>query len=64
MDDCQIKVNYLKCNHMHLGKDLPVVTYYMNTNGEPAEIKNITEQKDLGVLIDNKLKCVPHIQVW
>ena len=29
-DKWQIKFNYLKCNHMHLGKDQPVVTYYMN----------------------------------
>ena len=61
-DKWQIKFNYLKCNHMPLGKDQPVVTYYMNNNGEPTEIKKTTEQKDLGVLIDKKLKCVPQIQ--
>ena len=47
---------------MHLGKDQPVITFYMNNNGEPTEIKEVTEHKDFGVLIDNKLKFVPHIQ--
>ena len=61
-DKWQIKFNYLKCSHMHLGKDQPVVTYYMNNNGGRTEIKNVTEQKDLGVLIDNNLTFVPHMQ--
>ena len=60
----KIKFNHLNCNHMHLGKDQPVVTYYTNNNGETTEIKNVTEQKDVGILIDNKLKFVPLVHVY
>ena len=35
---------------------------YMNNNGELTEISKETEQKDLRVLIDDKLKLAPHIQ--
>ena len=34
----------------------------MIVNGEPDQIKKVEEQKDLGVIINNKLKFVPHIQ--
>ena len=34
----------------------------MTHNGEPTKINQVTEQKDLGVIIDNKLKFIPHIQ--
>ena len=58
----QINFNYKKCNNMHLGRDQPFSSYYMTVNGEPDQIKKVEEQKDLGVIIDNKLKFVPHIQ--
>ena len=58
-DKWQIKFNYLKRSHMYLGKDQPVVTYYMNNNGEPTPLRLKTL---LRVLIDHKLKFVPHIQ--
>ena len=58
----QINFNYKKCNHMHLGRDQPFSSYYMIVNGKPDQIKNVEEQKDLEVIIDNKLKFVPHIQ--
>ena len=68
IDDCSdkwdLRFNYQKCNHMHLGNEHYVATYmyYMNNNGKLKEISMVTEQKDLGVLIDDKLKFVPHIQ--
>ena len=33
-----------------------------NRYGEQTEINQVPEQKDLGVIIDDKLKFVPHIQ--
>ena len=47
---------------MHLGIEHCVATYFINNNGELTEINNVTEQRYFGVLIDDKLKCVPHIQ--
>ena len=58
----QIKFNYKKCNHMHLGKGQIFSKYFMYVNGEQTEINQVSEQKDLGVIIDDKLKFVPHIQ--
>ena len=58
----QINFNYDKCTHMHLGKDQKFSMYSMRQNGAPVIINQVTEQKDLGVTIDNKLKFVPHIQ--
>ena len=61
-DVWQIKFNYKKCNHMHLGKHQNFSKYFMSVNGEQTEINQVPEQKDLGVIIDDKLKFVPHIQ--
>ena len=44
-DKWQIKFNYLKYNRMHLGKDQTVVTYHMNNNDEPIEIKKLASKK-------------------
>ena len=61
-DIWQIRFNYKKCNHMHRGKEKEFSTYFMTQNGEPTKINQVSEQKDLGVIIDNKLKFIPHIQ--
>ena len=55
-DIWQIRFNYKKCNHMHLGKEQEFSTYFMTQNGEPTKINQISEQKDLGVIIDKKTK--------
>ena len=61
-DIWQIRFNYKKCNHMHLGKEQEFSTYFMTQSGEPTKINQVSEQKDLGVIIDNKQKFIPHIQ--
>ena len=61
-DVWQIKFNYNKCNHMHLGKHRNFSKYFMSVNGEQTEINQVPEQKDLGVIIDDKLNFKPHIQ--
>ena len=58
----QIKFNYRKCNHVHLGKGQIFSKYSMSVNGEQTEINQVSEQKDLGVILDDKLKFVPDIQ--
>ena len=47
---------------MHLGKEQQLSTYFMTQNGEPTKINQVSEQKDVGVIIDNKLRFIPHIQ--
>ena len=58
----QINFNYDKCTHMHVGKDQEFSTYSMRQNGAAIIINQVTEQKELGVTIHNKLKFVSHIQ--
>ena len=58
----QINFNYDKCTHMQLGKDKEFSMYSMRQNGAPVIINKVTEEKDLRVTIDNKLKFVPNIQ--
>ena len=41
---------------MHLGKHENFSKYFMSVNGEQTEINQVPEQKDLGVIIDDKLK--------
>ena len=62
-DIWKIRFNYKKCNYMHLGKEQQFSTYFMTQNREPTKINQVSEQKDLGVIIDNKLKFIPDIQV-
>ena len=47
---------------MHLGKEQQFSTNFMTQNGEPTKLNQVSEQKDLGVIIDNKLKFIQHIQ--
>ena len=61
-DIWQIRFNFKKCNHMHLGKEQQFSTYFMAQNGEPTKINQESDQKDPGVIIDNKLKFIPNIQ--
>ena len=52
--------NTKKCKHMHLGLDI-VSSYYMLSATGNVEIEKVKEEKDLGVVIDNKLNFRQHI---
>ena len=52
----QLKFNKSKCKHLHLGRDTEF-TYEMDGD----TITTTTEEKDLGVLMDNQLKFQAHI---
>ena len=52
--------NTKKCKHMHLVLDI-ASSYYMSSAIENVEIESVKEEKDLGVVIDNKLDFRPHI---
>ena len=52
----QLQFNSSKCKHLHLGIESGF-TYHM----EGKEIELVNEEKDLGVIVDNKLKFQTHI---
>ena len=45
-----------KCHHMHVGKYTPVGNYTMTENEIPVEIEKVEYEKDLGIIVDQKLK--------
>jgi len=57
-EDWQIEFNVDKCSIIHLGSNNIGRDYEMNANS----IKTSIEEKDLGVLIDNKLHFRQHIE--
>ena len=48
--------DFIKLNLLHL------LIYECAISGKQIQINKVTEQNDLGVLINNKLNCVPYIQ--
>ena len=52
----QLRFNSSKCKHLHLGNESGF-TYHM----EGKEIEQVHEEKDLGVIVDSKLKFQTHI---
>ena len=53
----QLRFNAKKCKVMHLGRQNINVKYNM----ADVQLKEITEEKDLGVMIDNELKFDIHV---
>ncbi len=46
---------------MHIGNQAENTKYYMTEENVRMEITKVTEEKDLGVIIDNQLKFTKHI---
>ena len=53
--------NFKKCKHMHLGNHDMNQTYTMRKDQEELPIEKVESEKDLGVIIDNKLTFTKHI---
>ena len=49
-----------KCRVLHIGKEQEAFQYLMSSNGNPTELEYTSEEKDLGVLIDNTLSFEQH----
>ena len=47
--------NIPKCKHMHVRREENNTSYVMTPNNEEVPIKKVSSEKDLGVVIDNKL---------
>jgi len=56
----QLEFNIDKCVILHLGNN-PNHTYTMTNNDKEVILKSSTEEKDLGVYVDNKLNFKMHI---
>jgi hypothetical protein len=54
--------NMSKCHVLHMGKNNPHCSYAFSVNSQRVEINKCTEEKDLGVLFDEKLSFDGHIQ--
>ena len=59
----QMKFHAGKCKVMHIGRTNPCREYQMTTDdGKSHTLEAVDTEKDLGVLIDNKLKFSQHCQ--
>ena len=52
----QLPFNETKCNSLYIGKKNHCQTYKMNG----YTLEQVTEEKDLGIIIDNELKFLKH----
>lgn len=50
-----------KCHHMHIGNQDTAAKYEMTQGEEKIEIERVKSEKDLGVIMDNKLNFREHI---
>ena len=50
-----------KCKYLHIGKYLPDTQHIMTVDQNPTEVRQVTSEKDLGVIFDEKLICRDHI---
>ena len=60
-DKWQLKFNSTKCKVIHLGHDNSKATYTMVNDRTAVPLEHSTEEKDLGVWIDDKLKFAGHV---
>ena len=60
-DTWQLKFNSSKCKVMHIGHANTHAKYFMKHNGSEMVLESASEEKDLGVWIDEKLKFTNHV---
>ena len=60
-DTWKLSLNPQKCKILHLGRKNPNHTYYMDDDGSRVELQVVSMEKDLGVIIDDKLNFEVHI---
>ena len=58
----QLYFNTGKCKRMHIGRTNGKQEYTMTIDNKETIIEECTEEKDLGIIIDNELKFDRHIQ--
>ena len=53
--------NNKKCHHVHIGENSDISNYEMGSGKNKTQIERVKSEKDLGVIIDEKLKFHEHI---
>ena len=53
--------NKKKCHHLHVGNHTPVGSYTMMEDKKPIEIEKVEYEKDLSIIVDNRLNFREHI---
>ncbi|MES9905973.1 MAG: reverse transcriptase family protein [Sedimenticola sp.] len=59
-DRWQMVLNHKKCKHMHIGPHDTGQKFQLRNEKGTSELTTVTQEKDLGLLIDNKLKFSEH----
>ena len=59
----QMKFHPEKCHVMHIGTNNPRQEYSMSKGDQQHKLEKVSSEKDLGILIDDKLKFLEHINV-
>lgn len=59
----QMKFHPEKCHVMHIGNNNPLQEYSMSSGGQQHTLDTVSSEKDLGILIDEKLKFSEHINI-
>ena len=53
--------NNKKCHHVHIGENSDISNYEMGSGENKTQIERVKLEKDLGVIIDEKLNFREHI---
>ena len=59
--DWQLRFNATKCHHLHIGKETGFSYTMEEQDGGRISVSKVTEEKDLGIIIDKDLKFQHHI---
>ncbi len=61
MDAWQLGININKCKHLHIGNNNSNKYYLSDKDRNIFEVKQVDQEKDLGVTFDSKLKFSQHV---
>ena len=53
--------HFKKCHHLHIGNNVEITEYTMETPNGNVTIEKVESEKDLGVIFDSKLNFTEHI---
>ena len=60
-DKWLLQLSISKCKLMHLGRKDIVYSYHLNSNDKQQQLERSHAERDLGIIVDDKLKFVDHI---
>ena len=57
-----LDLNFEKCGVIHYGSKNPIFKYSIKKGSDPHILKSTSLERDLGVMMSNKLEWADHIQ--